>query len=144
MEFVGAYYHTIEEQGRVSIPKQFRSGLKKGSIVTKGLDGCLFIFPSEYWKKLSAKLQSLPLGQKTSRDFLRLMTYNASHIEYDSLGRTRFPERLAHSVNLKKEIVFVGTLTRIEVWDKHTYHDYYDKLSSREGELSESLGELGI
>lgn len=144
MEFVGTYYHTIDEKGRVSVPKSFRQGLKKGSIVTKGLDGCLFIFSADYWTELSTKLRSLPLGKKTARDFLRLMTYNASPVEFDDLGRTRFPLPLAESVNFKKEVVFVGTLTRIEVWDKHTYHDYFDKLAKREGELSESLGELGI
>lgn len=144
MEFVGAYYHSIDDKGRVSVPKKFREGLAEGSVVTKGLDGCLFIFGAGYWTELSAKLRSLPLGQKTARDFLRLMTYNAAPIEFDDIGRTRFPIPLAESVNLKKEVVFVGTLTRIEVWDKQTYHAYFDKLAEREGELSESLGELGI
>lgn len=144
MEFVGTYYHTIDEKGRVSVPKSFRSGLKDGSIVTKGLDGCLFIFGADYWTELATKLRALPLGQKNARDFLRLMTYNASPIEFDSLGRTRFPIPLGESVHLQKEVVFVGTLTRIEVWDKHTYHEYFDKLAEREGELSESLGQLGI
>jgi len=144
MEFVGAYYHMIDEQGRVSVPKKFREGLKEGSIVTKGLDGCLFIFGADYWVELANKLRSLPLGQKTARDFLRLMTYNAAPIEFDNLGRTRFPIPLADSVGLKKEVVFVGTLTRIEVWDKPTYHLYFDKLVERESELSESLGQTGI
>lgn len=144
MEFVGAYYHSIDDKGRVSVPKKFREGLSEGSIVTKGLDGCLFIFGADYWAELSAKLRSLPLGQKTARDFLRLMTYNAAPIEFDDIGRTRFPIPLADSVNLKKEVVFVGTLTRIEVWDKQTYHSYFDKLAERESELSESLGQLGI
>ncbi len=144
MQFVGTYYHTLEDQGRISVPKSFRVGLTEGSIVTKGLDGCLFIFGPEEWSKLTSKLEGLPIGQKIGRDFLRLITYNAAPIEFDSLGRTRIPVPLTDSVNIKKEVVFVGTLSRIEVWDKHTYHDYFDKLAKREGELSESLGELGI
>lgn len=144
MEFVGTYYHTLEEKGRISVPKAFRAGLGAGSIVTKGLDGCLFIFSAEYWAELSNKLISLPIGKKSARDFVRLLTYNAAPIEFDNLGRTRFPEMLSESVNIKKDVVFVGTLTRIEVWDKQTYHAYFDELAKREGELSESLGELGI
>ncbi len=144
MQFVGTYYHTLEDQGRISVPKSFRESLGEGSVVTKGLDGCLFIFSPEEWSKLTTKLESLPIGQKTARDFLRLITYNAAPIEFDNLGRTRFPEPLSRSVNIKKEVVFVGTLTRIEVWDKHTYHDYFDKLAERETELSEALGEIGI
>ena len=144
MQFVGTYYHTVEDQGRISVPKSFRNGLGEGSVVTKGLDGCLFIFGPEEWGKLTAKLESLPLGQRTGRDFLRLITYNAAPLECDALGRARFPVPLTDSVNIKKEVVFVGTLNRIEVWDKHTYHEYFDALAEREGELSESLGQLGI
>lgn len=144
MQFIGTYYHTVEEQGRVSVPKAFRAGLDEGSVVTKGLDGCLFIFPASEWAKLTEKLQSLPIGQKTARDFLRLITYNAAPIEFDNLGRTRIPEPLSSAVNIKKEVVFVGTLGRIEVWDKQTYHEYFDKLSEREVELAETVGSLGI
>ena len=144
MEFVGTYYHALDDKNRVAVPKKFRLGLQEGSIVTKGLDGCLFIFPAEYWHDLSTKLRSLPMGQKKARDFVRLMTYSASPIEFDSLGRVRFPEVLAAAAQIKKEVVFVGTLTRIEVWDKATYHEYFDKLVSKETEITSSIEELGI
>lgn len=144
MEFVGTYYHSVDEKGRVSVPKKFREGLKEGSVVTKGLDGCLFIYSSEYWIELSAKLRSLPLTSKAARDFQRLMTYNATFVEFDDLGRTRFPAPLADSVNISKEVVFVGTLTRIEVWDKKTYHAYFENLEKRESELTQSIQELNI
>lgn len=144
MQFVGTYYHTLEDQGRISVPKSFRVGLGDGGVVTKGLDGCLFIFAKTEWDQFTSKLEALPLGQKNARDFLRLIMYNAAPIEFDNLGRTRFPTPLTDSVNIKKEVVFVGTLGRIEVWDKMTYHSYFDKLAERETELSESLGQLGI
>lgn len=144
MEFVGTYYHALDDKGRVAVPKKFRLGLEVGSVVTKGLDGCLFIFPAEYWRDVSTKLKTLPLGQKNARDFLRLMTYSAALIDFDSLGRTRFPEVLAATANIKKDVVFVGTLTRIEVWDKKTYHDYFDNLVKNENKIVTSLGELGI
>ena len=144
MEFLGTYYHTLEEKGRVSIPKKFRQGLKEGSVVTNGLDGCLFIFPAKYWQELTQKIKNLPFGQKVARDFTRLMTYNAAPIEFDQLGRTRFPEALAKSANLTKEVVFVGALTRIEVWDRDTYHRYFDQLMAKEAELTQAIGELGI
>lgn len=144
MEFVGTYYHSIDEKGRVSVPKKFREGLKEGSIVTKGLDGCLFVYSSEYWSELSTKLRSLPITSKSARDFQRLMTYNATLVQFDELGRTHFPTPLAESANLKKEVVFVGTLTRIEIWDKQTYHTYFESLEKRELELTKSIQELGI
>ncbi len=142
--FVGTYYHTLEDQNRVSVPKAFRNELTPGSIITKGLDGCLFIFTGESWNKLVEKLQSLPLTSKPARDFLRLLTYNATPLDTDKLGRTHLSETLIQLAGIKKDVVFAGALTRVEIWDKSTYHAYVDGLSSSESELESSLSELGI
>ena len=142
--FIGTYYHTLEDQNRLSVPKSFRTQLKPGSVITKGLDGCLFIFTSESWNKLVEKLQSLPLTSKPARDFLRLLTYNAAPLDTDKLGRTHLPQNLIDLAGIKKDVVFAGALTRIELWDKATYHAYIDGLSSQESELESSLSELGI
>ena len=142
--FVGTFYHTLEDQNRISVPKLFRTELTPGSMITKGLDGCLFIFTSESWNKLVEKLTSLPLTAKSARDFLRLLTYNATTLDTDKLGRTRLPQNLVDLAGLKKDVVFAGALTRVEIWDKTVYHTYLDSLSEHESELEASLGELGI
>jgi MraZ protein len=142
--FIGTYYHTLEDKGRVAVPKTFRELLGVGSVITKGLDGCLFIFTAGGWTKLTDKLAILPLGSKTARDFLRLLTYNAAPIEFDALGRTHLPENLIDQAGLTKDVVFAGALTRVELWDKKTYHAYVDGLQASESTLSETLGELGI
>lgn len=142
--FIGTYYHSLDEKNRVSVPASFRQELNSGSVITKGLDGCLFIFTSESWNKLVDKLQSLPLTSKPSRDFLRLLTYNASPLDTDKLGRTLLPENLITLAGIKKDVVFAGALTRVELWDKSAYHAYVDGLTSSESELESSLAELGI
>jgi MraZ protein len=142
--FIGTYYHSLDEKNRVSVPASFRTELNSGSVVTKGLDGCLFIFPSESWNKLVSKLETLPLTSKPARDFLRLLTYNATPLDTDKLGRTLLPENLLTLAGIKKDVVFAGALSRVEIWDKSTYHTYVDGLSSSESELESSLSELGI
>lgn len=142
--FVGTYYHTLEDQDRVSVPKSFRDQLGPGSIITKGLDGCLFIFTSESWSKLVDKLQSLPLTSKPARDFLRLLTYNAVALDTDKQGRTHLPQNLITLAGITKEVVFAGALSRVEIWSKSSYHAYVDSLNASESELESSLSELGI
>lgn len=142
--FIGTYYHTLEDKGRVAVPKSFRSLLGEGSVVTKGLDGCLFLLTADSWQKLTDKLQNLPLSSKAGRDFLRLLTYNAAPIEFDALGRTRLPENLISLVNLQKDVVFAGALSRVELWDKATYHQYLDGITGNDQELTETLAEFGI
>lgn len=142
--FIGTHYHTLEQQGRVSVPKSFRSEIEHRAVITHGLDGCLFIFTADSWSLLMDKLQSLPLGNKAARDFLRLLTYNAAPIELDKLGRTHLPENLIKLASIEKEIVFAGALSRIEVWAKAKYHSYVESLEGNESEIEKTLGELGI
>lgn len=142
--FIGTYYHSLDEKNRVSVPKSFRAELTPGSVITYGLDSCLFIFTAESWSKLIEKLQSLPLTSKPARDFLRLLTYHATPLDTDKLGRTHLPENLLKLGGFTKDVVFAGALTRVELWDKATYHHYVEGLTSSESELENSLSELGI
>ncbi len=142
--FIGNYYHNLDDKNRVSVPKSFRTELTPGSVITKGLDGCLFIFTGESWNKLVEKLQSLPLTSKPARDFLRLLTYNAVPLDTDKLGRTHLSDNLVKLAGIKKDVVFAGALTRVEIWDKTRYHAYVDGLAASETELESSLSELGI
>ncbi len=142
--FVGTYYHTLEDQNRISVPKSFRTELTPGSVITYGLDGCLFLFTADSWSKLSDKLSALPLTNKAARDFLRLLTYNASPVELDKLGRTKLSGNIIELAGLKKDVVFAGALTRVEIWDKDRYHAYVDGLTSQTGELENTLSDLGI
>lgn len=64
--FRGEYEHTIDAKGRIIIPAKLRDALGEQFIVTKGLDGCLFVYPMEQWAIFEEKLQALPLNQPSA------------------------------------------------------------------------------
>ena len=142
--FIGRYYHTLETKGRLAIPKSFRSQLKSGGVITRGLDGCLFLFPASSWKKLSAKLASLPLTSQAARNFTRLLVQQATSLELDSQGRTLLPEHLRSQAKLIKKVVVAGALTRIEIWDQATYHSHLKKLEQNSAQIEAELNQLDI
>lgn len=142
--FIGRYYFHLENKGRLAIPKNFRSRLKSGGVITRGLDGCLFLFPASSWKKLSAKLASLPLTSRAARDFTRLLVQQAAPLELDSQGRTLIPEHLRLQANLTKKIVVAGALTRIEIWDQTLYHSHLEKLEQSSTQIEAVISELNI
>ena len=41
---IGEYRHNIDEKGRLIIPSKFREEIGNSFVVTKGLDGCLFVY----------------------------------------------------------------------------------------------------
>lgn len=142
MQFIGRYYHALEQKGRLSIPALFRQQLGEGATVTQGLDGCLFMFPPEQWVKISAKASELPFTQKAAREWIRLLAHNATAVQFDKLGRIRLPDYLIDQAKLKKQVVIAGSLSHIEIWDQNTYHQNLDDLNSRAEAIAEQVGTL--
>ncbi|MBP7768705.1 division/cell wall cluster transcriptional repressor MraZ [Candidatus Woesebacteria bacterium] len=126
----------METAGRVSLPKPFRSYAKQW-VITRGFDGCLFLLPESTF---SAELETIgqrSFTQKDSRDLVRLLTNAATSVTPDKLGRVQLPEYLIGFAHLQKHLVLVGSMTRIEVWDREIYHDYITKLEPQAEELAQ-------
>ena len=137
--YIGTYYHTLEEQGRVSLPKSFRE-INSKWIVTRGLDGGLFIFPEDsFQEKLQKISENHVFTKKAHRDFVRLMTNEAQAIEVDQNGRVNLPDYLIQFAHLNKDLAVVGSLDYIEVWERDLYHQYIDQLEDSAEEIAEKV-----
>lgn len=137
---IGKYYHRLESQQRVSLPKKFREETTTW-IVTRGLDGCLFLFKPETFQQEVAEIANRSLTKKTNRDLVRLMTNEAEELVTDKNGRVRLPEYLITFAHLTKEVVIVGSLSRIEIWDQTTYHTYVSQLEPLAESIAESVND---
>ena len=76
--FMGEFNHTIDAKGRLIIPSRFREELGQEFVMTKGLDGCLFVFPQNEWESFQGKLKTLPLINKDARKFSRFFMAGAA------------------------------------------------------------------
>ena len=85
--FMGEYSHTIDAKGRMIIPAKFREELGDEFVLTKGLDGCLSIYPMNEWTAFEEKLRELPLTNKNARTFARFFVAGAASCELDKQGR---------------------------------------------------------
>ena len=137
--FIGEYQHNLDVKKRLAIPAKFMKELGKDAILTRGLDNCLFVFPSEQWREFAAKL-----GQHPNRSFVRLFLSGATEVDFDSLGRVLVPDNLKVYAGLKKEAVIIGVLNRLEIWDSQKWNSYKLSLEKDSDKVAEKLGELGI
>ena len=141
---IGEYKHNLDAKKRLSIPSKFRKELGEGAVITRGLDNCLFVFPSEYWAKLAERLGNMPLVQQDSRAFARLLLSGAAEVDFDSLGRILVPEYLKSYAGLKKIAVVAGVYNRLEIWDDEKWENYKANLEKNSDSIAEKLRELGI
>jgi len=111
--FLGEYQHSIDEKGRVIMPARFREQLGSTFIITRGLDGCLFVYPQEEWVKLANEVQNLPLAKKDARAFSRFLFSGAAEVECDKQGRVSVPAVLRDYALILKDVVIVGVSSGI-------------------------------
>ena len=133
---IGTYYHTLEDNGRVSLPKPFRTEQTEW-IVTRGLDGCLFLLSPEQFKQELSQITTRTFTNKDTRDLTRLFANEAQEVTPDKAGRVQLPEYLTAFAGLKKNVVIVGSINRVEVWDRDKYHDYLKQLEPKAEDLAE-------
>ena len=142
--FIGEYRHSIDDKGRLAVPAKFRASLKTGAIVTRGLDGCLYVYTVTEWKKLADKLVGLPMSKSNSRAFARLMLAGAMDVSLDKQGRIILPDYLRKYGGLKKNVVVAGLYNHLEIWDVSSWETYKKQTEKDSGQIAEQLGELGV
>ncbi len=139
--FMGTYDHSIDTKGRVIVPAKFREPLGDSFVVTLGLDGCLFGYPEEEWMDFVKQLKELP-GTKEARKLQRYFMAGAAPCDVDKQGRILIPSKLREAAGLEKDIVFVGVMSKIEIWSK-TRWDENDDFENVD-EIAEHMSEFGL
>ena len=99
------------------------------------------LFRSE-WNTFEEKLKSLPLTNKSARQFSRFFVAGAAPCEVDKQGRILLPGTLREFAGLEKDVVLTGMLNRIEIWSKVKWdeNNTYDDMD----DIAEQMSDLGL
>ena len=141
---IGEYEHSLDVKGRLIMPSKLRQDIGEKFIITKGLDGCLFVFSENEWLNFEAKLKALPLSDKNARNFVRFFLSGATECEIDKQGRFLIAANLREYANLEKDAVIIGVGTRIEIWNKDKWKTYNSDENISADEIAENMTMLGI
>ena len=135
---MGEYHHSIDSKGRLIIPSKVRDALGSDFIVTRGLDGCLCLYPKISWDKIIEKYKELP-DTKYKRQFMRIFLSGATVCEYDKQGRINIPVPLTTYASLVKDCIIIGVDEKLEIWSKERWEEF---ISTNEDNLSEIADNL--
>ena len=141
---IGEYEHSLDDKGRVIMPVKLRADIGERFIITKGLDGCLFVFSQLEWSNFERKLKELPLTNKNARDFVRFFLSGAIECELDKQGRFLIANNLREYANITKEAVIIGVGTRLEIWNKEKWKNYNSDENISPDDIAENMTMLGI
>ena len=137
----GEYKHSIDAKGRLAMPAKLREELGERFTVTKGLDGCLSVYPEKEWEALEDRIRGLGNGEKARR-VKRYYFANAFDAQLDAQGRILIPPALRDHAGLVKEVSILGSDPYVEIWDTEAWRRECAKMSN--DEIAQAMEKLGI
>ncbi len=141
--FSGEFEHSIDDKGRLIIPISLRSELSDGVFITRGFDGCVFVYPIETWKEVATQLNQWPTTRTEARFIARLL-FAGNETTLDKQGRISISPPLREHADLKLggEVIVVGVNDRIELWNKERWRAVTEKLEKEAATLAAELGDF--
>lgn len=147
--FSGKYYYTADPKGRIIIPSPFREIISthystKLFITNDLFDRCLQLYPHEEWAKIEDKVRTLPKTDQHVKFFLRRVVASAQEVELDKQGRILIPAAHREDAALNGDIVIVGQIDRIELWDRKEWDAVSDPSTIDRTSVAEKLASYGL
>ena len=141
---IGEYRHSIDEKGRLIIPSKFREEIGNSFVLTRGLDGCLFVYSMISFNKIVENLKTLSFTKKDARTFMRFFLSGATVCEFDKQGRINISSNLKEYANLQKECIIIGVNDRLEIWNSDIFTNMMSENEKYLSDISENLFDIAL
>ncbi len=130
--FLGSFTYSADAKGRVAIPAKLRKYLKPEAnntfVLTRGTEKYIDLYPMDFWKELvEEKLNSLNQFDPQQMRFLRMFLMEAEEQTLDSQSRILIPKKLLNYAGIEKEVLILGAMNKIEIWNPETYKKYLEE-----------------
>ena len=126
--FKGSYEYSVDNKGRVNIPARLRKYVSPEAndtfVITRGYEQCLFVYPLDEWNKLEQSIRELTTTNPKHRFFMRTLLEKATESQLDGQSRITIPKELLQFASIENEVLILGVLERIEVWNPKVYQEY--------------------
>jgi MraZ protein len=139
--FLGSYNYTVDAKGRVAIPAKLRKYVSPEAnntfILTRGAGKYIDLYPMDYWKELtSEKLNSLNTFNPKDMLFLRMFLEHAIEENLDGQSRLLLPKSLIEHAGIEKDVLILGAVKKIEIWNPAVYEAYIADSSASYEEIA--------
>ncbi len=138
MFFMGTYTPRLDEKGRLFLPAKFRDRLAEGLVVTQGQENCLVVWPSDVFMQEAQRARATPMTNRSAREYARVLFAGADEGQLDKQGRISIPANLREYASLEKDVVVIGVMDRIEIWDPARWEAFSSEAQQKFAELDEA------
>ncbi len=133
--FLGRYIHKVDSKGRLALPIRMREAGKginySEFIITKGIGGCIALFPVDKFENFLEGFNPEELSPEQGLNFYREVASWAHNVSVDGQGRINLPQLLIENVGLDEEVLVLGVVDWIEIWDPVKYNEHIEKSNTK-------------
>jgi MraZ protein len=141
--FKGRYSYSVDNKGRIALPAKLRKSVSQNAndmfIITRGFEQCLFLYPQDEWNRLEDSIRNLSPSNPQHRFFVRTLLQWSSDCQLDSQARISIPQELQKFAGIENEVLIIGVLERIEIWNPRTYEEYMNNQPATYETVAESV-----
>ncbi len=139
---IGEHTSKVGEKKRISLPSKFRDELGENLILTRGYEDALILVNKDLWKTIASEVINGSFIDKNIRDTSRFLVGGAKEIELDSQGRFVIPQSLFEHAELTDEVIFVGLVNWIEIWDKKKWNERVEYLKENSDQIAQEISKI--
>ena len=141
--FKGRYEYSVDSKGRVALPAKVRKNVSPAAndtfIITRGFEQCLFVYPQDEWNKVEESVRGLSPSNPQHRFFVRTLLQWATDVQLDGQSRVSIPQDLLKFSGIENEVLILGVLERIEIWNPKIYEQYMNNQPATYETVAESV-----
>jgi MraZ protein len=141
LAFRGQFEYTLDAKKRLNVPPRFRAAFSNGVVLAKWLEPCVAIWtPDAFEAFTNSFLKDLNPVSAERRKLTRFFAGGSFDVELDSAGRVVLNTSLLDHAGLEKDVVLVGSIDHLEVWDRAKWVADERELNAEIVEIAEGLG----
>ena len=134
---LGEHEHTLDDKNRLTLPARLREQLGDRVVVTRGLDGCVYVYAVAEWEQLAQRVGTLDPLSREARTMQRFFFGSGSDVEIDKQGRIVLPANLV--ADLQREVTVLGVYDHLEIWDRAVWRDQRQTVEGSAEDVAERL-----
>ena len=136
---LGEHEHALDDKNRLTLPARLRDQLGDRVVVTRGLDGCLYVYAAAEWAKLAERVGTLDALSREARTMQRFFFASAVDAELDKQGRIVIPANLLEVAGIGREVTVAGIYDHLEIWDRAAWRDQRQTVEGSAEDVAERL-----
>ena len=130
------------------LPSRFRDLIldrnPEGGLIVTNFDQCLAAYSISQWEDLERRIAALPQFDLNVSAFLRYFISGATECPIDKAGRILIPANLRQTVEIDRDCMVVGQLTRFEIWSMPRWNKAFSVLNTDFAAITRGISQFGI